>query len=244
MKKRSLWLLPLAGALALTGCSDAGTDAPAASGDAQPTQEAVAAEPLDAAAVKTIVEKLVADESGAQVIDSTAIAESLPQAKKMIESMKIEPAECADLVVQQSALDITGINMATAIVAGEKPGESTSYSVASYGDDAKLATARKAAETKDLQGCDKFSMEMQGMKLNASAEILDATSDAELTVATKSNISMDGKEVPMGSLTLQGFVGPSMVSVAYSGEVDDEKTKLDELTKELNVAVAELNKAQ
>lgn len=81
MKKRSLWLLPLAGALALTGCADAGTDAPAASGDAQATQEAVAAEPLDAAAVKTIVEKLVADESGAQVIDSAAIAESLPQAK-------------------------------------------------------------------------------------------------------------------------------------------------------------------
>ncbi|MFC0420451.1 hypothetical protein [Glutamicibacter ardleyensis] len=106
--------------------------------------------------------------------------------------MKIEPAECADLVVQQSSQDITGINMATAIVAGEKPGESTSYSVASYEDDAKLATDKKAAETKDLQGCDKFSMEMQGMKLNASAEILEATSDAELTVATKSNISMDG----------------------------------------------------
>ncbi|PRA13209.1 hypothetical protein CQ010_00750 [Arthrobacter sp. MYb211] len=244
MKKRSLWLLPLAGALALTGCADSGNEAPAASDEAQASEQAPAAEPLSSAKVKEVVEKLVADESGAQIIDGAAIAESLPQAKELVKGMNIEPAKCAELVAQQSSWDIEGINMAVATVAGAEAGESTSYSVASYEDDAKLSEIKKTVEAKDLQGCDSFSMEMQGMKLNASAEMLDATSDAEVTTATKTSISMEGTEVPMGSYTVQGLVGPNAVSISYSGAVEDEQAKIDELVKELNVAVAELEKAQ
>lgn len=249
MKKRSLWLLPLAGALALTGCSGSGDKAPASNesstaASASAPAEAPAAKTLDAAQVKKVVESLVADESGAVVVDGDTIAAQLPAAKALVEQMKIEPEQCADLVAQQSSWDINGINMAVASLTDASTGESLSYTVASYEDAAKLEEIKKAAQNKDMKGCESFSMEMQGQKMEANAEILDVSSDAELTYATKTEISLAGTEVPMGSLTVQGIVGNNAVSVASSGGTEDQQTQIDALVKELNVALAELAKVQ
>ena len=254
MKKRSLMILPLAAAFALAGCSNAGdggsTDsAPEGTQAEQDTQTeettqggSGSGETLDGAQVKAVVEALVEGKDGAQVLDGDTIAASLPQAQAAIEAMNIEPAQCAELISQQGSWDVEGINMAVATVVDGT--DATSYSVASYEDDAKLAEARTAAESKDMQGCDSFSMEAQGQKLEASAELLDASSDAEVTLLTKTNISMDGVDVPMNSISIQAIDGRTAVSVSASGDVSAEQELIDSLIAEVNKALAEVAKVQ
>lgn len=246
MKKRSLMILPLAAAFALSGCSgsdngDSQESAPA-TGQTEQSEEAAAAPTLDAAQVKSVVETLVEGQDDAQVLDNDTIAASLPQAQKAIEQMKIEPAKCADLISEQGSWDVEGINMAVATVVSGS--EAKSYSVASYEDDAKLEQARKSAQSKDMQGCEKFSMEAQGQKLDASAELLDATSDAEITVVTKTNITMDGTQVPMNSVSVQAIDGRTAVSVSASGDVNEDQALVDSLIKEVNKALAEVEKVK
>lgn len=253
MKKRSLMILPLAAAFALAGCSsdDGGTSetSPEGTQSGQNTQteettqpEAASAKALDGAQVKSVVEALVADKEGAQVLDGDTIAASLPQAQAAIEQMNIEPAQCAELISQQGSWDVEGINMAVATVT--EGTNATSYSVASYEDDAKLEEARKSAESMDMQGCDSFSMEAQGQKLEASAELMEATSDAEVTVVTKTDITMDGVDVPMNSVSVQAIDGRTAVAVSASGDVDGEQQLIDQLIEEVNKALAEVDKVQ
>lgn len=254
MKKRSLMILPLAAAFALTGCSGSDDNggaetAPEGTQTEQSTQseetaqsEAASGEALDGAQVKSVVEALVAGKGEAQILDGDTIAATLPQAQAMIESMNIEPAQCAELISQQGSWDVEGINMAVATVL--EGTDATSYSVSSYEDDAKLDEARTAAQSKDMQGCESFSMEAEGQKLEASAEIVDASSDAEITLVTKTNVTMDGVDIPMNSISVQAIEGRTAISVSASGDVSDEQQIIDELISEVNRAVAELAKVQ
>lgn len=241
MKKRSLMILPLAAAFALSGCggsdsSGSNDSAPADAAQAQ-SQPANEAPTLDGAQVKTVAESMVEGEEKAQVLDGDTIAANMPQAKKMIDEMKIEPAKCAEVIAEQSSWDVEGINMAVATVVDGT--NAKSYSVASYEDDAKLEAARKGAESKDLNGCDSFTMEAQGQKLTASAEILDGTSDAELTVVTKTNVAMDGVDVPMNSISVQALDGRTAISASASGDVKDSQDLIDSLIKDVNKGLAE-----
>lgn len=107
MKKRSLMILPLAAAFALSGCggsdnSGSNDSAPADAGQAQ-SQPANEAPTLDGAQVKTVAESMVEGEEKAQVLDGDTIAANMPQAKKMIDEMKIEPAKCAEVIAEQSS---------------------------------------------------------------------------------------------------------------------------------------------
>ena len=95
-----------------------------------------------------------------------------------------------------------------------------------------------------MQGCDSFSMEAQGQKLEASAELMEATSDAGTTVVTKTDITMDGVDVPMNSISVQAIDGRTAVSVSASGDVDGEQQLIDQLIEEVNKALAEVDKVQ
>lgn len=243
MTKRSFLLLPLAGALALSGCGGSGSDTTEGSADAGAAQEqsAPATAALSTEQATAIVTKLAGDSSGAQIMDGDTIAASLPQAKKLIEQMEIKPEKCAEFVSQQGSWDIEGINMAVAVLMDEATMASTSYSVAGYEDTAKLDKITEQAKNKDLQGCDSFSMAVSGQEVEASAKILDASSDADLTYATSSAMKMNGTEVPGGSYQMQGLVGNNAVSVAMTGTGSkSEADMLKKLTDELNKAVAEV----
>ncbi len=250
MKKRSLLLLPLAAALALSGCSGSdtepsteSTETSAGSSDTGASQEAAAPQAsaaLSTEQAKSIVTKLAGDSSTVQILDGDSIAASLPQAKAMIEQMEIKPEKCAEFVTQQDSWDIDGINMAVAVLMDETTMASTSYSVAGYEDSSKLEQITEQAKSKDLQGCDTFSMSVAGQEVEASAKILDVTSDADVTYGTVSTMKMNGMDVP-GTYQIQGLVGNNAVAVSISAsEEESEADMLKELTDELNAAVAEV----
>lgn len=242
MKKHAFWMLPIAAAFALTGCGGSTDNAASGSGGAEASKEQTPeAKALTAEQTTTVVKSLVGDDSKAQVLDSDTIKASLPESKKLIEQMNIKPAKCAELVSQQGTESLDGTNMAVAVVTGEGT-ESTTYSVVGYEDAAKLDKAKQMAEKKDMQGCDKFTMSMSGQEIAASAKILDATSDADTTVATQTTMKVNGQEFPGGSYQLQGLVGNNAVIVAYTGGDGSESQAdvLKKLTTELNKGVAEI----
>lgn len=244
MKKRSLWVLPVAVALALTGCSsNSGTEGAAGSSEAPQEQESAGVPALTAEQAAAVAKTLGGDEPNVQVLDSAALSASVESAKGLIDQMEIEPAQCAEYVSQQGTQDLDGVNMAAAIVVGET-GESSSYSVAGYEDAAKLEAINKMADAKDLQGCEDFSMKVAGQEVSASAKILDAESDADKTIATHTAMTMNGAEVPGGSYQIQGVVGDNVVAVSHTQtteQSEDEAVKT--LVDELNKAVAEVKAA-
>ncbi|GGL83801.1 hypothetical protein [Glutamicibacter protophormiae] len=122
--------------------------------------------------------------------------------------MEISPEKCAEFVSQQAAWDIEGINMAVAVLMDDSTMESTSYSVAGYEDTAKLDQITKQVKNKDLQGCDKIGMTVQGQNAEVGVKILDASSEADLTYATSNTTKLNGTDVPGGgSYQMQGLVG-------------------------------------
>ena len=244
MKKQAFWVLPMAAALALSSCGSSGNESSGSSdGSGAAQEQSTETAALTAEQVSAVVKSLVGDNSKAQVLDGDTIKASLPESKKLIEQMNISPEKCAEFVAQQGTQDLEGTNMAVAIVPGEGM-ESTTYSVLGYEDSAKLEQAKSMAESKDLQGCDKFTMSMSGQEISASAKVLDASSDADTTIATQTSMTVNGTEVPGGSYQMQGLVGANAVMVVYSGGGDTPEAEvLDKLTGELNKAVAEVKSA-
>jgi len=241
MKKQAFWVLPIAAALALSGCGGSGNESSGSSKGADAPQEQPAeTAALTAEQASTVVKSLVGENSKAQVLDGDTIKASLPESQKLIKQMNIKPEKCADLVAQQGTQDLDGTNMAVAVIPGEGMA-STTYSVVGFEDSAKFDQAKAMAEKKDLQGCDKFTMSMSGQEISASAKVLDATSDADTTIATQTSMSVNGTEIPGGSYQMQGLVGSNAVVVVYSGGGEQPEAEvLDKLKGELNKAVAEV----
>lgn len=87
-------------------------------------------------------------------------------------------------------------------------------------------------------------MSVAGQEVSASAQILEADSDADSTIATHTAVVMNGTEVPGGSYQIQGVVGENVVSVSQTitaEQSDDEAVKA--LVEELNKAVEEVKAA-
>lgn len=244
MKKRSLWVLPVAAAFVLAGCgSNAGTEAETGSSEAPQQQESTGVPALSAEQAAAVAKTLGGGGENVQVLDSEALSGSLESAKGLIDQMEIKPEKCAEYVSQQGTQDLEGINMAVAIEVNAT-GESNSYSVAGYEDASKLDTVKKMIDAKDLQGCDEFAMSVAGQEVSASAQILEADSDADSTIATHTAVVMNGTEVPGGSYQIQGVVGENVVSVSQTitaEQSDDEAVKA--LVEELNKAVEEVKAA-
>ncbi|WP_159614640.1 hypothetical protein [Glutamicibacter sp. JC586] len=234
MKKQALWVLPIAAAFALTGCGGASDNSAGSNGGDE-------AKALTAEQTTTVVKSLVGDDSDAKVLDSETLKSALPDSKKLIEQMNIKPEKCAELVTQQGTEDLDGINMAVAMITSGGTA-STTYSVAGYEDTAKLDKTKEMAEKKDMQGCDKFTMSMSGQEISASAKILDASSDADTTIATQTSMTVNGQEFPGGAYQIQGLVGNNAVVIAYSGGdgSESEADVLKKLTTELNKGVAKI----
>lgn len=253
MKKHSLWVLPAAVALALTGCSSsdaesgnnaAGTEASQGQEGANaPAEEASGVAALSAEQAAAVATALAGDAPNAQVMDSDALAAAMPSAKGMIEQMDIKPEKCAEFVSQQGTQDLGGINMAAAIIVGEA-GQTKSYSVAGYEDSSKLDAVKELAGSADLQGCDEFSMSVSGQSVDASAKIIDAKSDADSTIVTHTSMSLNGNEIPGGSYQIQGVIGDNVIAISDSGAGEQSQDEaVEALVGELNKAVDEVEAA-
>ncbi|MGZ2224607.1 hypothetical protein [Glutamicibacter nicotianae] len=252
MKKRSLWVLPVAVALALTGCSsNSGSEGAAGSSEApqegtsQATQkqESAGVPALTAEQAAAVVKTLGGDASNVQVLDNAALSASVEIAKGLIDKMEIEPAKCAEFVTQQGTQDLDGVNAALAIAVGDA-GESSTYSVTGYEDSVNPDAINKVADSKGVQGCEDFSMKVAGQEVSASVKNLEAESDADKTIATHMSVTKNGAEMPGGAYQIQGVIGENVVAISHTqtGEQsEDEAVKM--LVEELNKAVEEVKAA-
>lgn len=216
MTKRSLWLLPLAVMLALSGCSSNGGEDPAASApSSQPTQQQDAAseKTLSADQVKNVVTKLVGEDSSAQILDNEVMKPQLEQAKKMTGASGIKPEKCAQEQEKYTVTDLTGSVAASATVQGDATGKVVQ--IFSITDEATRKNISDALKLPDIKGCETITVSVSGQDISADRQILklDSSADQSLTMATQMKV---GAEQHLNSVAVQALEGNSFVLVTFS----------------------------
>lgn len=241
MTKQSLWLLPLAAALILTGCSstsdpEASTSAGKESGSEQ-QQLAPAHRELNADQVKSVVEKLVAGDDTAQIIDNAAMQPQLELAKDMDPTGGIAPEKCAKLQEKYSVTDLTGTVAASATTQGDSVGKV--IQVFSVTDKQTLKNITQTLKLTDLTGCETVTVSVSDQKITTNRQILklDSTADLALTTATQMQV---GENQYLNSVAVQGLVGNNFVLVTFSSGSVEAPLLAGDAMRVLDQAYAEI----
>ncbi|HAY44297.1 MAG TPA: hypothetical protein DCY59_12490 [Micrococcaceae bacterium] len=216
MTKRSLWILPLAGMLALSACSSNGGDDAASSAPvSQPSQQQVpnSGKTLSPDQVKNVVTKLVGDDSSAQILDNEVMKPQLEQAKNMSGASGIKPEKCAEEQEKYSVTDLTGTVAASATVQGDATGKV--IQIFSITDDATRAKISDALKLPNIDGCESITVNVSGQDVSADRQILklDSTANQSLTMATQMKV---GAEQHLNSVAVQALEGNNFVLVTFS----------------------------
>ncbi|PRB67537.1 hypothetical protein [Arthrobacter sp. MYb213] len=216
MTKRSLWILPLAAMLALSGCSSSGGDDVASSApSSQPSQqqEPTSGKTLSADQVKDVVTKLVGDDSSAQILDNEVMKPQLEQAKNMSGASGIKPEKCADEQEKYSVTDLTGTVAASATVQGDATGKV--IQIFSITDDATRTKISEALKLPNIDGCETITVSVSGQDVSADRQILklDSTANQSLTMATQMKV---GADQHLNSVAVQALDGNNFVLVTFS----------------------------
>ncbi|WP_404289955.1 hypothetical protein [Glutamicibacter arilaitensis] len=244
MTKRSLWLLPLAATLLLTGC--AGNDnADPATVESSPApsqkQEQVSGKTLTADQVKDVVTKLVGADSTAQVLDNEVMKPQLEQAKNMTGSNGIKPEECAQQQEKYTVTDLTGTVAASATIQGDSTGKV--IQVFSITDAQTRKNISEALKLSDIEGCESISVSVSGEAVNTDRQILDldSTADQALTMATQMKV---GAEQHLNSVAVQALDGNNFVLVTFSSGTVEAPLLAGEAMKLTDQAFAEIKSLQ
>lgn len=216
MTKRSLWILPLAAMLALSGCSSSGGDEVASSApSSQPSQqqEPTSGKTLSADQVKDVVTKLVGDDSSAQILDNEVMKPQLEQSKNMPGASGIKPVKCADEQEKYSVTDLTGTVAASATVQGDATGKV--IQIFSITDDATRTKISEALKLPNIDGCETITVSVSGQDVSADRQILklDSTANQSLTMATQMKV---GADQHLNSVAVQALDGNNFVLVTFS----------------------------
>lgn len=216
MTKRSLWILPLAAMLALSGCSSSGGDDAASSApSSQPSQqqEPKSGKTLSADQVKNVVTKLVGDDSSAQILNNEVMKPQLEQAKSMSGASGIKPEKCAKEQEKYSVTDLTGTVAASATVQGDATGKV--IQIFSITDDATRTKISEALKLPNIDGCETITVSVSGQDVNADRQILklDSTANQSLTMATQMKV---GADQHLNSVAVQALEGNNFVLVTFS----------------------------
>ena len=248
MKKTAFWALPLAAALALTGCaaqeeaaapSQGATDQPAAasSSAAAPAAEA---KQLTAEQVEAVVSALKDDEpaAGAQVLNDAVLKAGAGQMEQLVAGMKVEPEVCGSFAASGASEILESVNMASLVVPVASGAESTTVSVASYASvsDVQDLAAKQQQSFKD---CATFNLEIQGSKTSATLTDTKASTDAESTLASLGEIKFGGQT--MKTLSVYGMDGNNTVAVTISAP-EDVDAAVAKAEKTINAALKLIDK--
>ena len=237
MKKTAFWTLPLAAALALTGCaaqeeaaapSQGATDQPAAASSSA-AAPAAGAKQLTAEQVEAVASALKESEptAGAQVLNDAVLKAGTAQMEQIIAGMKAEPAACGPYASAGMSEILDSVNMASLVVPAASGAESTTVSVASYASvsDVQDLAAKRQQSFKD---CATFNLEIQGSKTSATLTDTKASTDADSTLASLGEIKFGGQT--MKTLSVYGMDGNNTVAVTLSApkDVDAAVAKAEE----------------
>ncbi|MFY9678297.1 hypothetical protein [Glutamicibacter protophormiae] len=234
MSQRFLWFLPLAAALALTGCSSAGEPQP----EPEQSQAQQQGRNLDAGQVETVVRNLLGDDPSLTVVGNETMQQQLQMAKGVGSASGITPEKCAKQMEQYTVTDLTASVSATGSVADESLGKVVQ--VFSITDEATRKKISDALTLDDISGCEKVSVEQSGEKVSAKRQILPLKVEADqaLTMSTQMDVG-GGQE--LSSVVVQALKGNNFVIVTFQTGLAESATMSAEAVELINKAFADID---
>lgn len=233
MSHRFLWFLPLAAALALTGCSSAGQTQP------EPEQSQTQSQDgnLDAGQVETVVRTLLGEDPSLTVVGNETMQQQLQMAKGMGSTSGITPEKCAKQMEKYTVTDLTASVSATGSVTAESLGKVVQ--VFSITDEATRKKISDALTLDDISGCEKVTVEQSGEKLSADRQILPLKVDADQSLTMSTQMDVGGGQ-KMSSVVVQALKGNNFVIVTFQTGLAESATMSAEAVELINKAFAEI----
>ncbi|RKS20737.1 hypothetical protein DFO58_1271 [Arthrobacter sp. AG1021] len=233
MSHRFLWFLPLAAALALTGCSSAGQTQP------EPEQSQTQSQDgnLDAGQVETVVRTLLGEDPSLTVVGNETMQQQLQMAKGMGSTSGITPEKCAKQMEKYTVTDLTASVSATGSVTAESLGKVVQ--VFSITDEATRKKISDALTLDDISGCEKVTVEQSGEKLSADRQILLLKVDADQSLTMSTQMDVGGGQ-KMSSVVVQALKGNNFVIVTFQTGLAESATMSAEAVELINKAFAEI----
>ncbi|RBM02688.1 hypothetical protein C1H84_04425 [Glutamicibacter soli] len=233
MSHRFLWFLPLAAALALTGCSSAGQTQP------EPEQAQTQSQDgnLDAGQVETVVRTLLGEDPSLTVVGNETMQQQLQMAKGMGSTSGITPEKCAKQMEKYTVTDLTASVSATGSVTAESLGKVVQ--VFSITDEATRKKISDALMLDDISGCEKVTVEQSGEKLSADRQILPLKVDADQSLTMSTQMDVGGGQ-KMSSVVVQALKGNNFVIVTFQTGLAEPATMSAEAVELINKAFAEI----
>lgn len=234
MSHRFLWFLPLAAALALTGCSSAGQTQP------EPEQSQTQSQDgnLDAGQVETVVRTLLGEDPSLTVVGNETMQQQLQMAKGMGSTSGITPEKCAKQMEKYTVTDLTASVSATGSVTAESLGKVVQ--VFSITDEATRKKISDALTLDDISGCEKVTVEQSGEKLSADRQILLLKVDADQSLTMSTQMDVGGGQ-KMSSVVVQALKGNNFVIVTFQTGLAEPATMSAEAVELINKAFAEID---
>ncbi|ALQ31413.1 hypothetical protein AA310_18005 [Arthrobacter sp. YC-RL1] len=233
MSHRFLWFLPLAAALALTGCSSAGQTQP------EPEQSQTQSQDgnLDAGQVETVVRTLLGEDPSLTVVGNETMQQQLQMAKGMGSTSGITPEKCAKQMEKYTVTDLTASVSATGSVTAESLGKVVQ--VFSITNEATRKKISDALTLDDISGCEKVTVEQSGEKLSADRQILPLKVDADQSLTMSTQMDVGGGQ-KMSSVVVQALKGNNFVIVTFQTGLAEPATMSAEAVELINKAFAEI----
>ena len=189
MKKRALMLFPLAAALLLTGCAEAGSTAAAAG-------------QLDAQALSEIANEVAGDNAQAVIVDKESLKAQVPLAEKARKAMKVTPESCTEFVAGDIAEEVEKMNVVSVSLPGAIPLQTD-------------AAANMAQAEEILKDCADFSFSLQGQETTMGVKPLAAKTAASKTSAIQTSTS--ASDTTITTVSVNALEGQNVVTVAVMG---------------------------
>ncbi|WP_139194902.1 sensor domain-containing protein [Arthrobacter sp. UCD-GKA] len=207
MKKRALMLFPLAAALLLTGCADAGSTAAAAG-------------QLDAQALSEIANEVAGDNEKAVIVDKESLKAQVPLAEKARKAMKVTPESCTEFVAGDIAEELEKMNVVSVSLPGATQLQGVQVGLASYAEPADAAANMAQAE-EILRDCANFSFSLQGQETTMGVKPLAAKTAASKTSAIQTSTSAG--DITISTVSVNALEGQNVVTVAVMGGTDSRQ---------------------
>ena len=150
------------------------------------------------------------EKGGVQIIENAELKSAAAQSKELIDSMKVSPAKCG-VYASSGSMDLMNhMNMVSVNIPASSNDAGMMVSIGSFDDASDVDTAVSVAESSSKE-CSEFTMTMSGQEITAAVETGKASTKAETTIATMTEVNMAGQKTK--TMTVQGYDGVNNIGV-------------------------------
>ena len=209
------------GAVGLSACGAPGGSTPAPSETTTPTPTQTQAKAYTSEELTAIVAQLKdAQGKPLTMMSGADLQKSIDQAKSMLASISVEPAECAPLALGGQAASTEGTAVAAGVAQDAATGASTGVSLA-FRADAKVLE-QGIAQGEVLNKCSAMSFTTGGTKVDLKLTKLDGLGSTPGTIAYRTDTALaDGrKQSAITGQVLQNGVLVTVIAAGGGSEAD------------------------